>query len=371
MKLSSKKNAAVKNAPAQNNAGAKFATAKRKPNSDNNIINEIDNLYQQINGRDISDNTEGLPEDEVTLEEIIAKGNLPDETFVIDYGSEDDVPPPTDSDYLEFHEPSEILETVINIDEVDPDKNFDLAGIPSKESADKNALKQDILPPKKNASGHSRALAASTTLADEHREAATPMTLLEPESEEDELYEAWREAEPLPLLDPETEDGESLWLEEEIAISPADDAVAESPKKASLPDAFTDSSAKLTGARCIFCNHPLSHGDKMCRNCAAPVNPKRMFHDWAHTYSEPGAASQNLVSCRFCGHMVYRRAHECPKCHNTLLKPVYAPEEIKVTSRAVKKPIKSKSGRFQYLALICLAIAIAALIVSKALTQSP
>ena len=373
MKLSSKKIAAQNSAPGQKSSKTKFTAAERNTGHADDIINEIGDLYQQINGRDQAYVAEGLPDDEVTLEEIIAEGNLPDETFVIDYGSEDDVPPPTDSDYLEFHEPDEVLETIINVDEVDLDDNFDLAGIPSKESADKTDFKHEILPPQNNIYGRNRAAAASTTLADEHREALAQQLSPEPEANEDGLYEAWREAGPLPLLDPETEDEEPVWQENESPAIQPEDVATNITEPAATPGAFTDSGNKLTGARCMFCNHPLSHGDVMCRNCAAPINPKRMFHDWAHAYAEPGAANPNLVSCRFCGHMVYRRAHECPQCRNTLLKPVYSTEEIMATSKTAKtKPIKrKKSGWFQYLALICLAIAIAALIINKALTQTP
>lgn len=368
MKSSSPKIAFSKNAYGQDSSQAKAVSTERQPGFEDGIINGIDSLYQQLNTSAQARDTESLSEDEVTLEEIIAKGSMPDETFVIDYGSEDDVPPPTDSDYLEFHVANEVLETTVNVDEISLNEDFDLPGAISKKSADKSDSEQDVLSPHQSRSGRNQAAAASTTLADEHSEAFVSSLWLESE-DDSELHEAAL----LPLLDKKIRNEKPIWADHEIAATAMEDAAADISEPFSTSGAFADSDKKVADVFCMFCNHPFfSKNDGICQNCAAPVKPKRMFHDWGHAYSEPDTANPNLVSCRFCGHIVYRRAHKCPKCQNILLKPVYAPEEIKVTFKNAKaKPIKRKLGWFKYWALICLAIAIAALIVSKALTQAP
>lgn len=369
MKLSKKNSVPQKAAAPKSNSTDGFLAAEDRQNNTDGVMEALGDLYQQINGHDKNSATETLPEDEVTLEEIIARGNMPDETFIIDYGSEDDVPPPSDADYLEFYEPTEILETVVNIDDADLDANFDSAGIPSKESVSQKRLNQDILP-RQNDAALNNTTAASTTLTDEHDELLEHRPLLTPE--EDELYEAWREAEPLPLLDPEDDEDFALLTDDIMAIAEPPISEATNPVRdhrdniTAMPD--------FAGARCMFCSHPLEAGGKACGNCGAPINPKRFFHDWAHAYAEPGASNPNLVPCRFCGRQVFRRVHVCPKCNNVLLKPVYTPEEIHKSSRshlAKTTSTKQKSGGLKYLLLIFFDIAIAAVIIGKALLQTP
>lgn len=373
MKSSSKKKSDAPKASAQNNAKSRAGTLARKPGHADDIAYKINGLSLILDGHDSAPDLKSPPADEVTLAEMLADGNLPDETFTIEYGGDDEVPPPNDADYVKFQATDSLPEAFINAEIFDFDVNFNFDIPASQNSADDLAFPPTPLPPLPKSSVRSLAAAASTTLAQEHREALAFRLPLEPEAvAAAPRPETRRKAQPLPPPPPESKTETALLLMEEIAATPSSNGLKAVGGSLAQPDIFQNAKENSTGVQCMFCNHALSPDAKTCRNCAAPVHPKRMLHDWVHIYAKHDTVNPNLITCRFCRHMVYRRAHECPKCHNVLLKPVYTIAGSIMPSQVTPiKPLKLKSNRFLYFALIALALAIAALIISKALTQTP
>lgn len=370
MKFSSKKNSGTANASAHNHAENPIAAAARKPMYIGGVTPKIDDLSLEINDHDFAQDAISPSEDEVTLAEILAGGNMPDETFTLGYDSDNEAPPPNDDDYVKFHAIDSATESIITGEDVDFDENFNLNFPAAPNDTEDLTFRQTPLAPLKKASRRSLAAATSTTLAQEHREALTPH--LPPKPAEDAPLKIQHGVRPLPPPAAGSKAETVLLLMEEISTTPSSNTLKVVGGSLAQPDIFQNANEKAAGANCMFCNHTIGQNAKTCRNCGAPVKPKRLLHDWVHIYSEHGTVNPNLVTCRFCGHMVYRRAHVCPRCQNILLKPVYTDtESIMASQTTLSKPLKLQPRWFQYIALIALALAIAALIINKALTQTP
>lgn len=356
MQPNTKKTALQPNTAKKRSASSgKTAATAPKPAVIDGIMDELGEMYKKINNDD--DNLIAAEDpDEVTLDEIIADKSLDDETFIIDYGSEDDVPPPTDDDYLSFYEPAEIIGEVLNAD------NPYFEDAPTDEYANEPKV---AVSPKTGKNYDDKKIPEQTISPEPEEEAYEPVNLLD--FEEDDLYEAWREAEPLPVLEMQADEENDIitWEEPPLALENETEWEARQTIQTAKKQKQT---AKLTGERCRLCGFRLSTASSICTNCGAPVKPKRVFH----TLQEAENTNHNLISCRFCGSMVYKRAHKCPKCNNILLKPVY--DEVKIQSAAKIKLQKSSQLQFsftKFLVLTFLVLAIAAMIVWKALLVAP
>lgn len=340
-----------------------------KSNDIGEIMDDIDNLYRQINSANPNDQVSDEL-DEVSLDEIIAAENLDDETFIIDYGSDDDVPPPTDDDSPVFYEHAAVTGAMADNDE----PYFDADTAPNDAEPALRMLNSRQKSRHAQNDEENTEKDALTAQNEDKTAVAQPsgFLLLDPENDEaDKLYEAWRTAEPLPGM----ETGEDVAAEtpvwtEELPVSPEAEKAWEKRQAASQKTMQTRL-AQAFGLRCQFCHFGLTGNDPCCNNCGAPAQPKRIFH----TYQEPGNTNLNLISCCHCGAMVYKRAHACLKCNGVLLKPVYDFVGIKPKTKFARKKQQPKpQAQFsfvKFLIFTILAIAIAAMIVWRALLTTP